>query len=164
MITITKSSSADSRSAKGPVSEVDLTNSTIMHKRDVESALNFLCEQINYRGIIHDNTKMYNMEEFCKALNSGKIKETDWYKMHITEERHHLKSNVPDDVNLIDVIEHLVDCTMAGLARSGEIYDIDLSPEVLQLAVSNTVELLKQNTEVIDNDHEEKNDILDEEI
>lgn len=53
-------------------------------------------------------------------------------------------------MNLIDVIEHVIDCTMAGLTRSGEVYDTDISPEVLQLAVQNTVELLKLNTTVVD--------------
>ena len=49
---------------------------------------------------------------------------------------------------------------MAGLARSGEVYDIDISPDVLILATQNTVELLKKNIVVVDPDK----DILDEEV
>ena len=33
----------------------------------------------------------------------------EWYQLHIKAERHHLLSNCPDDVNLIDVLEMIVD-------------------------------------------------------
>ena len=49
---------------------------------------------------------------------------------------------------------------MAGLTRSGEIYDTDIPVETLQLAIQNTVELIKSNTEII----EEGKDILDQKI
>ncbi|MDE7347681.1 MAG: hypothetical protein K2N48_13195 [Muribaculaceae bacterium] len=52
-------------------------------------------------------------------------------------------------MNLIDVLEHVVDCTMAGMARSGEIYDIDIDPNVLTVAVQNTSKLIQDNTRVI---------------
>lgn len=166
MITIFKSPNADSRSAKIPLTIGVLRKSTVSHIKDVEKGLNFLSLLLQDRGKHHDHTKMENMEDFCNALNSGKIKESEWYQKHITEERHHLKSNVPDDVNLIDVIEHLTDCTMAGLTRSGEIYDIDIPIETLQLAVQNTVELLKNNIKVLDpeEDNNEDNDLLTENI
>ena len=160
MIKIMKSPSADSRSAKVPPTPEVLEQSTQMHINDVAQALIFISNQLNERGRIHDHTKMEDINTFCNALNSGHIKDTEWYKHHITDERHHLKSNVPNDVNLIDVIEHIVDCTMAGLARSGEIYDVDLSPDVLVLAVDNTVKLLTENTEIVTIN----NDIMKEEI
>ncbi|MCM1220532.1 MAG: hypothetical protein NC548_39200, partial [Lachnospiraceae bacterium] len=99
------------------------------------------------------------------ALTSGHIKDTDWYKMHTTEERHHLSTHVPDQVDLIDLIECVCDCCMAGLARSGEIYDVKFPPEVLQLAVDNTVEMFKRNTKVLeDNPAVNSDDLLDEKI
>lgn len=173
MIHIQKSVNADSRSSIGKPSIDQLTTDTHKHISDVVQAMNFISDMIKDRAPKHDNTKVSNMEEFHMALNSGHIKDTNWYKKHITEERHHLKSHVPDDVNIIDVIEHICDCCMAGLARSGDIYDIDLSPELLQVAVSNTVELLKKNTIVEEtsnnselNDHTEEthDDLLDSEI
>lgn len=162
MIIVTKSPSADSRSAKEPITVPALRSSTVSHMKDVEKGIKFICYQLEDRTKHHDHTKIEHMEDFCDALNSENVKESDWYKLHITEERHHLKSNVPNDVNLIDVIEHLVDCTMAGLTRSGEIYDIDLLPEMLTLAVQNTVELLKDNITVID--PEADNNQTDEDI
>ena len=159
-ISIRKSPSADSRTAKGPVSVEELTRSTEMHIDDVKNSLNWITELIQDRGWIHDHTKMEMMDEFHAALNSGHIKDTEWYQKHITQERHHLKSNVPNDVNLVDVIEHICDCVMAGMARSGEVYDIDIPAETLTLALKNTVELLKSSTYVID----ESKDIMAEKV
>ena len=50
----------------------------------------------------------------------------------------------------MDVIEHVVDCVMAGMARSGSVYDLDLPDELLQRALKNTVELLKANVQVVE--------------
>lgn len=160
MIEITKSPNADSRTSKDELTVDELRKSTEIHIKDVSKGLGFIAELIQSRGAFHDHTKIDMMDEFYAALTSGKIKETNWYQKHITEERHHLKSYVHNDITLVDVIEHVVDCTMAGLARSGDVYDIDLSPDVLVLAVNNTVELLKKNTRVVT----EGVDVLDQEI
>lgn len=160
MIEITKSPNADSRTSKEGLTVDELKVSTKRHISDVSKGLGFICELLQARGPLHDHTKLEMIEEFHTALTGGNIKETNWYKKHITEERHHLKSYVHNDVTLVDVIEHVVDCTMAGLARSGEVYDIDLPPELLTMAVNNTVELLKKNTKVVS----EEKDILDQPI
>ncbi|MCM1439700.1 MAG: hypothetical protein NC131_10965 [Roseburia sp.] len=150
MITIRKSPNADSRTADPAAGKEELLESTTSHIADVEEGLRFLAELIKDRGPQHDHTKTEMLDEFYEALKSGHIKDTVWYNHHITAERHHLKSHVPQDVNLIDVIEHIVDCSMAGMARSGEIYDTDIDPNVLQLAVQNTVKLIQMNTRVLD--------------
>ena len=62
-----------------------------------------------------------------------------WYKLHVNAERHHLNDRVPEDVDLIDVVERLVDCVSAGMARSGSVYDVTVPDDVLQKAVANTV-------------------------
>ena len=67
----------------------------------------------------------------------------EWYQLHVKAERHHLLSNCPSDVNLIDVIEMIADCTCAGLARSGEIRDLEIDTEILNRAVKNTAEMIK---------------------
>ena len=162
MIQVKKSPNADSRSAKGKLNINDLERDTKSHVNDVKNGLDFIASLIKSRGSDHDHTKLENMNDFYNALVSGNVKETSWYKKHITEERHHLKSNVPDNVNLIDVIEHIVDCTMAGLTRSGKIYDTDINPETLELAVQNTVELLKNNIYVSEDNS--SNDILNMDI
>jgi hypothetical protein len=45
------------------------------------------------------------------------------------------------------------------LLAAGEVYDVDIDPAVLQLAVQNTVKLLIANTKV----NEETPDLLDQE-
>lgn len=147
---VKKSPNADSRTMSLEADKEELIRSTESHISDVSNGLKFIADALAARGATHDHTKTANMDEFYAALKSGHIKDTGWYQKHITEERHHLKSHVPEDVNIIDVIEHLVDCTMAGLTRSGSIYDVDLSAELLQVAVQNTVELLKKNTTVVE--------------
>lgn len=148
MIIIKKDPNADSRSAKVTPNIKQLEVATADHIDHVQRGLVYLSCLLLTAGKNHDHTKTDNMEDFHTALNSGKIKDSKWYKMHISKERHHLIAKVPTDVNLIDVLEHLVDCVMAGSARSGQIFDVELSNEVLQLAHKNTVELLKKQIKV----------------
>ena len=54
-----------------------------------------------------------------------------------------MEDGIPADVNLIDVLDFIADCVMAGMARSGSVYPLKLSPELLERAFQNTVELLK---------------------
>lgn len=65
-------------------------------------------------------------------------------------ERHHLNDSVPDDVNLVDVLEMVIDCTVAGLARSGEVYDITIPEDVIKKAIDNTKNMIIENSEVVD--------------
>ena len=64
--------------------------------------------------------------------------------------RHHLEmaDGIPEDVNLIDVLDFIADCTMAGMARSGSVRPLNISPETLMRAFQNTVELLKAEVRV----------------
>ena len=74
-----------------------------------------------------------------------------WFKNRHMTERHHLNDRVPDDVNLLDVLEMVIDCTAAGLARSGSVYDITIPVDVLNKAINNTKQLIIDNTEVDEN-------------
>ena len=60
-----------------------------------------------------------------------------------------MNDKVPKDVNLIDVLEMICDCVSAGLARTGEVYDVTLSGETLQKAFKNTVDMLIKNIKVV---------------
>lgn len=152
MINIHKAVNADTRSKNDGFNKESLLADTKSHIGDVSKGLDFIADLLIDRGGKYDHTKIDNIDAFYDALKDDNVKKSFWYNMHITKERHHLKSNPPKDVNLIDVLEHLVDCTMAGMTRSGTIYDIDLSPELLVKACANTVEMLKENIEVIDSD------------
>jgi hypothetical protein len=79
------------------------------------------------------------------------FKQTGWWDNHRKIHRHHLaqEDGIPADVNLLDVLEYIADCVMAGMARSGSVYDLAMPPELLERAFKNTVELLKAEVEVI---------------
>ena len=70
--------------------------------------------------------------------------------MHCQTERHHLNEHCPDDVNLIDVIEMICDCVCAGMARSGSVYPVTISSEILQKAVENTVNMCIESVVLTD--------------
>lgn len=57
-------------------------------------------------------------------------------------------------MNLVDVLDMIVDCVMAGMGRTGTVYPLEIKPEVLMQAFQNTVELLKSNVLVLDDDCE----------
>ena len=82
------------------------------------------------------------------------FKQTGWWDRHRKLNRHHLTKDdgIPHDVNLIDVLDFIADCVMAGMARSGSVYPLQLSPELLERAFQNTVELLKGNVTVSEAD------------
>ena len=154
-IVLHKNLNGDTRTAPKNVSFSDVQNANDMHRMDVYFVLSALGRMCIERSIYHDHTKTEHDEmfyaDFCSTLQNGtSFIDGEWYKMHITEERHHLSSHCPEDVNLLDVLEMVADCTCAGLTRSGKIYDLDLDPEILQRAVKNTVELITSMVTVED--------------
>lgn len=44
----------------------------------------------------------------------------------------------------------VVDCTVAGLARSGNVRPIEVNAEILNKAVANTTELIKNMVKVVE--------------
>lgn len=53
-----------------------------------------------------------------------------------------------DEQRAVNHLEYIADCVMAGMARTGNVYELKMPPELLTKAFQNTVELLKQNVEV----------------
>ena len=153
IIYIKPSPNADSRTAKGKVSFEDFCKATDMHRQDVRNILKDIALRIDRAGELHDYTKKEKEEEFYKSFMAAKeegkdFKKDDWYKYHTHTERHHIKSYVHDDINLIDVIEMIADCVAAGKARSGKVYDIDIDEKVLMKAFNNTVDLIMKETKI----------------
>lgn len=154
MIKIKKSQNADSRTMTGEPSKEELLKSSVQHISDVQRGMAFMANKLIEAGACHDHTKLSGIDDFfesySKRLTGNAFKAEPWYRSHLTE-RHHLLDRCPDDVTLIDVIERIVDITMAGMARSGNIFDAEIPDEILQKAFKNTLEILKQNIEVTDN-------------
>jgi len=150
MITIKKSPTADTRTCDwSKVTKEQLLGASEMHIDDVHKGLLFFGGQLQGAALIHDADKLSDIDGFHRDFQTG-FKETVWWERHRKINRHHLnvEDGVPYDVNLIDVIEHIVDCVMAGMARSGNVYELKLPDEVLRKAFANTVDLLRANVVV----------------
>lgn len=153
-IIIEKNPNGDTRTAPKNISFEQFQEANDMHRSDVSAVMKYLASLVHKAGIKHDYTKKSDEElfylNFLSTMNEGAdFVEAEWYQLHINEERHHLLSRCPEDVNLIDVLEMIADCTCAGLARSGEVRDLEITTDILERAVRNTVELIKQKVEVI---------------
>lgn len=152
-ITISRNTQGDTRSAQGNVSFEDFKKSNQEHSEDVN---NIMCELgliVKRAGGFHDYTKIENAEEFFRDFtdarkNGTHFTKSDWYQMHVKTERHHINSYVHDDVNLIDVLEMIADCTAAGLARSGQVRPITIDKDVLYKAFENTCSLVMNMCEL----------------
>jgi hypothetical protein len=150
VITIQQSKTADTRSCDyANVSKDTLLASSKQHISDVRKALDFFMAQVCAAGQRHDTDKITDIDGFHRDFITG-FKQTDWWDAHRKLNRHHLlqADGVPTDVNLIDVLDMIADCVMAGMARTGSVYPLNIEPDVLMRAFQNTVELLKANVRV----------------
>lgn len=152
MITIHKSPTADTRTCDfSKVSKEQLWNSSQEHIDDVRKAMQLLANRIKIAAILHDADKIGDIDHFHSDFLTG-FKETKWWDNHRKITRHHLQEadGIPEDVNLIDVLEMIADCVMAGMARSGNVYPLEIPDEVLKKAFNNTVEFLKSRIRIVD--------------
>lgn len=152
-IKIKPSPSADSRTATGKVNKEELLKGSVQHIGDVQLAMAWIVGRLIETGANHDHTKISGIDDFYDSFSRGltgdAFKAEKWYQSHLAE-RHHLTDRCPDDVNLFDVIERIADITTAGMARSGNVFADTLDAEILQRAYQNTVQLLIDNIEVVE--------------
>lgn len=152
MIKIKKSPTADTRTCDwSKVTKEQLLASSRQHIEDVGKALRYFRLLLTAAEIEHDWTKIHQIDQFHADFQTG-FKVTQWWDNHRKEERHHLgqSDGVREDVNLIDVLEYIADCIMAGKARSGTIYEIKIEDSVLRKAFQNTCKLLESQVNVVD--------------
>ena len=145
MITIQQSKTADTRTCDvSTVSKEQLILSSNQHVQDVAKGMQFFASLLLEAANNHDHDKFSGIDHFHSDFVT-KFEETGWWDNHRKVNRHHLLADdgVPEDVNLVDVIDMIVDCVMAGMGRSGSVYPLEIKPEVLQAAFENTVDLLK---------------------
>lgn len=151
MIEIQPSPTADTRTCDvSTVSKQTLYDSSIEHIQDVRAALSFFSERLAHAASVHDFDKLTDIDTFYADFRT-KFEQTEWWDRHRQLNRHHLTESdgVRDDVNLIDVLDFIADCVMAGMARSGSVYPLHLSPELLEKAFQNTVQMLKDQVVVV---------------
>ena len=128
----------------GSVTKEELREDTEQHIEDVRKGIAFFVRILKDAANVHDSDKLSNLDEFHSDFVSG-FNKRKWYTEHI-KNRHHFLQRKDDastrDVNLLDVLEMVADCVMAGSARSGKVYPLTISSEILQRALKNTVDLL----------------------
>jgi len=150
MIIVDKSPTADTRTCDfANVTKETLRESSLQHIFDVAKGLMFFGETIHTAAAHHDTDKLSDIDGFHADFVTG-FKQTGWWDRHRQLNRHHLNvaDGIRDDVNLIDVLDYIADCVMAGMARSGSVYELKLPPELLEQAFQNTVTLLKNQVTV----------------
>ena len=154
IVRIKRSPTADTRTCDwSKVSKDTLLASSKQHIADVQEGMVLLCMMIGEAAHRHDFDKITDIDGFHRDFKTG-FKQTAWWDNHRKVNRHHLSMDdgVPEDVNLIDVLDHIVDCVMAGMARSGSVYDLSLPASVLERAFANTVELFKSHVRLEENE------------
>jgi hypothetical protein len=144
MIKISKSETADTRTCDfRNVSKETLRQSSAQHIADVQDALHYFAQMLYRAAAVHDVDKITDIDGFHDDFVTG-FKETSWWERHRSLNRHHLTEpdGVPADVNLIDVLDFVADCVMAGMARSGQVRPLEIPDDVLRRAFENTAKLL----------------------
>lgn len=152
-ITIHKNPNGDTRTAPKDITFEQFQEANDSHIEDVKTVMCYMSIMIAEKGIKHDWSKKSQEEmfyrDFLSTMNDGAdFVSGQWYQMHVNTERHHLLSRCPEDVNLLDVIEMIVDCVCAGKTRSGEVRDLEISTDILEKALKNTVKLVDSMTVV----------------
>ena len=150
MIQIHPSATADTRTCDfANVSKTTLLKSSVQHIGDVGQALAFFSALLTRQAVMHDTDKLTDIDGFHADFLTG-FKETGWWDRHRKLNRHHLQQadGIPEDVNLIDVLDFIADCVMAGMARSGSVRPLDISPDVLMRAFQNTAKMLEREVVV----------------
>ena len=154
-IKIYRNTNGDSRVATKIPNFSEFNASNYAHRVNVRDMMFNFAKDIESQGETHDWTKAKEpyrsmfYRDMCNTIEGRmKFEDGEWNKLHYATERHHLLRNVPDDVNLIDVIEMIADCVCAGMARSGEVRPLEIDESILTKAINNTVKLMAESVEL----------------
>lgn len=134
-----------------------------VHVLTVIGMLNEFVYNNMFDVLTHDKDKFgekcqEQLEAFIATTKGGKFMHTPWWKHHATNENHHIldhlnsNPNFKDEINLFHFIHMCADWVSAGLARKGEIYDIENKEKwrnVLMLAFENTITQMRESAKVI---------------
>jgi hypothetical protein len=125
------------------VTTAEIIKDTKSHIGDVIAVGKFLTDIFTKQVKAHDTTKLEHPEMYAHDL-AKHFQGTDllgFWEIH-RQERHH---DTPEDVNLLDILEKIIDGCVAGTARKGDVYPIEIPVDVLLAAVANTQKLIVKN-------------------
>lgn len=149
MILIRQNAHADSRScAYQTVTKEQLATASRMHIGDVREALGFFRERLILLAATHDADKITDLDGFHANFITG-FAERDWLDRHYGLNKHHLDQfgGFHADATLLDVLDFVADQVMAAAGRGTE-RPVELNNAILQMALKNTVTLLKAQVQV----------------
>ncbi len=99
-----------------------------LHQEAVKQLMNVIACEIRCRATYHDYTKLKH--------------ENLTFEEHMKTERHHLNMmpGIPEDINIIDLVEFICDCVSAGAQRSGTLNFryLEVNPALLRPIINNT--------------------------
>lgn len=137
-----------------------------IHIQNVISIMNILSELIKTSGSTHDYTKLseplrtlYYINMYNAIREEKNFEESEWYNIHVDNERYHIKDRnkkVKSDIDLIDILEHICNAVCSGREKgqSEDISVTDIDSKILSKAFQNTVKLI--NTIVVYDDESEQ--------
>lgn len=149
MIKIKPSPTADTRTCDfANVTKEQLLESSKQHINDIREAMYFFKILLTKSAFIHDHDKLSDIDGFHRDFIGG-FKNTTWWDNHRKVNRHHLNvaDGIPNDVNLIDVLDMIADMVVARKGRGADFF-IGIHPDILMAAFANTVELLDKEVVV----------------
>lgn len=155
MITVKRNPKADTRTCDvSTVSRQELLDASRTHISEVGAALAYFSGRLIAAAVHHDTDKLTDIDLFYADFRTN-FQQTGWWDRHRKIHRHHLAQadGIPDDVDLIDVLEFVADICVSGKARSGEIVVPEIPDSLLRTAFENTVRKLSNSIvveEVID--------------
>lgn len=101
---------------------------TRSHQEAVKQLMHVIAQEIILRADYHDFTKL----EYDDLT----------FEKHMRMERHHLNipSGIPEDINVIDLVEFICDCISAGAQRSQalDFQYLKINENLLQPIINNT--------------------------
>lgn len=148
VVEIRKSPNGDSRTAIGKVSFEDFAKATDMHRDDVKRVMYELARRLREIADSHDYTKKifdqkYYEDYIDSIKNDTDFHDSEWFKNHIIQERHHIKYHTPDDINLLDILEAICDHCCDDMSEKGKVKKMEIDEKVLMKSFDSTVNLVK---------------------
>lgn len=151
-ISIKRNGKGDTRTSGTLPPESEVRQASLDHIDDVRRVMNYISKLLLIRANKHDFTKIQFSEKFYENMKNTMIdgmnfKDGEWFKIHVTEERHHPNDYCHEDIDLLDLIEMCVDVNCAAKARSGTSpKNVRISNETLRKAFYNTIKLIDNIT------------------
>lgn len=141
---------------EGYESKEQLLDDTVQHIEDVSKVMKVLGNELVVRGNHHDWSKLEFFDNFAQDTLERKdtpdFKSRSWYKIHTEKERHHINAKIPEGIDLIDLLEFICDCTVAGKTRVGEVNTefLVVPDSVIIEAYWNTVNKIKDALVIVE--------------